>query len=82
VRRMKVEMTPEEGTVPRVRGGSHGRRRCTSRPSLSRGLDGSRVAVGKGWRGGKVGGRTAATAGLSGLGVGVTVGRVMLGLRM
>jgi len=45
---------------------------------LSMGLAGSMVAVGNGWRGGMSG----LTAGLSAVGVSVTVGRVMMGLRM
>ena len=52
--------------------------RCTSKPSLSMGLDGSITAVGSGWRGG----RFLATAGLSAAGVGATVGGVVMGLRM
>src|SRR5208282_5370868 len=52
--------------------------RWTSRPSLSRGLAGSRTAVGNGWRGGKI----FTTAGLSAFGVRATVGGVVMGLRM
>ena len=53
--------------------------RCTSRPSLSIGLDRSINAVGSGWRGGN----GAATAGsLRGVEGEATVGNVMLGLRM
>jgi hypothetical protein len=42
------------------------------------GLAGSMTAVGNGWRGGMI----FTTAGLSAVGVSVTVGRVMMGLRM
>ena len=52
--------------------------RCTSRPSLSRGLPGSITAVGKGWRGGM----NFTIAGLSDAGGGTTVWGVMMGLRM
>ena len=53
--------------------------RCTSRPSLSIGLDRSINALGSGWRGGN-GAGTARS--LRGVEVEATVGNVMLGLRM
>src|SRR5947208_15351859 len=53
--------------------------RCTSRPSLSIGLDRSIIALGSGWRGGN-GAGTARS--LHGVEVEATVGNVMLGLRM
>ena len=53
--------------------------RCTSKPSLSIGLDRSIKALGSGWRGGN-GAETAGS--LHGVGVGTTVRNVMLGLRM
>src|SRR2546427_11997293 len=53
--------------------------RCTSRPSLSIGLDRSINALDSGWRAGN----GAATAGsLRGVELAATVGNVMLGLRM
>lgn len=52
--------------------------RCTSRPSLSCGLDGSIIARGKGCGDGT----DRPTADLSGAGVGVSVAGVMMGLRM
>ena len=56
--------------------------RCTSRPSLSIGLDRSIDAVGSGWRGGNGAGRAGTAKGLRGVEVEGTVGDVMLGLRM
>ena len=53
--------------------------RCTSRPSLSIGLDRSINALGSGWRGGN-GAGTARS--LRGVEVEATVGNVILGLRM
>jgi len=53
--------------------------RCTSRPSLSIGLDRSIKAVGSGWRGGNGAGPAK---GLRGVEVDGTVGNVMLGLSM
>src|SRR6266540_565399 len=53
--------------------------RCTSRPSLSIGLDRSINALGSGWRGGNGAG---AAGSLRGVEVEATVGNVMLGLRM
>src|SRR6266567_7214301 len=53
--------------------------RCTSRPSLSIGLDRSINALGSGWRGGNGAGTPRRLRGVQGE---ATVGNVMLGLRM
>src|SRR5436189_6219738 len=53
--------------------------RCTSRPSLSIGLDRSINALGSGWRGGN---GTGTARSLRGVEAEATVGNVMLGLRM
>src|SRR6266702_5595094 len=56
--------------------------RCTSRPSLSIGLDRSINALGSGWRGGNGGNGAGTERSLRGVEVETTVGNVMSGLRM